>query len=481
MGMMIKRLTGWRSRFDRLSPAAKTSLALIISKFFQRGLGLITGPIFSRIMPMAEYGLISNFTSWQSILYIVATLNMAQGVFNNGMLEFEEDRDSFVFSLLMLANLVTLAFAGVMVIFHQWAVSVMKLPPAMILVMFAYFFMTPAYNYWLGRKRFEYRYRPILWVTAAVSLSSAVLSIIAVLMAPQDGKANAKVLTAEMVSVLAAAVFYVLTCVKGKGRLNVRYWRYALIINLPLVPHYLSMQILSASDRIMITHLVDSSATAIYNVAYTAAAVVLIFWNSVDAAYAPWIYQRMRDKNYAALRRRGEEVILLFAGCAALATLFAPELIRILGPEQYYEGVYVIPSVVAGVFFTAVFALYMRVELYLKKTVSIMVATVLAAAANIGLNALCIPHWGYQAAGYTTLVCYMMLALFHALNLKRLGYGQVYGNRRIALISLGVCVCIVSLSALYTHPVIRYALIAVLLMLGIRFRKKLTGLLRKQR
>ena len=125
----------------------------------------------------------------------------------------------------------------------------------------------------------------------------------------------------------------------------------------------------------------------------------LIFWNSVDAAYAPWIYQRMRDKNYAALRRRGEEVILLFAGCAALATLFAPELIRILGPEQYYEGVYVIPSVVAGVFFTAVFALYMRVELYLKKTVSIMVATVLAAAANIGLNALCIPHWGYQAAG----------------------------------------------------------------------------------
>ena len=84
-----------------MSSAAKASIALIVVKFFQKGLSMITGPIFTRIMPMSQYGIISTFTSWQSILYIVATLNLSQGVFNNGMLDFKKDRSVFCFCLIL--------------------------------------------------------------------------------------------------------------------------------------------------------------------------------------------------------------------------------------------------------------------------------------------------------------------------------------------------------------------------------------------
>jgi hypothetical protein len=32
--------------------------------------------------------------------------------------------------------------------------------------------------------------------------------------------------------------------------------------------------------------------------------------------------------------------------------LFAPEAIKLLAPEEYYEGIYVIPPVVLGLYFT---------------------------------------------------------------------------------------------------------------------------------
>ena len=468
-------------QFKNMSPVAKTSLVLIIAKFLQKGLAFISNPIFTRIMPSSEYGVISTFSSWQTIVYIILTLNMASGVFNNGMLEFKDDRDGFTFSILTLANSITVFFVGVYFLFKGWLQPFFDMPDILMLLLLLYCFFSPAYDYWLGRNRFEYKYKSIFIVTALTSILSTVAAILLVLVSPDDQKAIAKVSATEGVAILTGVAFYIYMMIKGRKRFQFKYWKYALAINLPLIPHYLSMYILSSSDRIMITKLVNTSATAIYNVAYSVAAVVLIFWNAVDAAYAPWIYQKMEVKDYKALQRRAQEVILLFAGCAIFVTLFAPEIIRILGPEEYYEGVYIIPPVVAGVFFTAIFSLYMRVELYLKKSTTIMAATVGAALANLILNYIFIKSVGYWAAAYTTMVCYMLLAVFHAFNLKRLGYGDVYNNKMNALISVIVCVVIISLSVLYQHDIIRYALIAVMLILAVIYRKKLIGLVKKQK
>ena len=53
----------------------------------------------------------------------------------------------------------------------------------------------------------------------------------------------------------------------------------------------MSMYVLASSDRIMITKMVSSSATAIYSVAYTIASVINIVWQSIEASLSPWIYE----------------------------------------------------------------------------------------------------------------------------------------------------------------------------------------------
>lgn len=473
MSNLIKNYSNIKDKWVGMSPVAKASVVLVAAKFFQRGLSMISGPIFTRIMPQDEYGIISTFTSWQSVLYIIATLNMSSGVFNNGMIDFKEDRNSFTFSIMCLANVCTCILLAIYMVGYRWLNPLLGMPDVLVVIMFLYFFATPAYNYWMGRQRFEYKYKLTTLVIVGTSILSTALAIIFVLGVSNGYKATVKVLATESVSIAVGMFFVVYTILKAKGRLNVSYWKYALTINLPLIPHYLSMYILSSSDRIMITKLVGTSSTAIYNVAYTVASIMLIFWNSIDASYAPWIYQKMDANDTKAIGKRGNQILLLFACMSILCTLFAPEILRILAPKSYYSGIYVVPSVAAGVFFTACYSLFMRVELFLKKTKVVMVATCGSAVLNLFLNYFFISHFGFTAAGYTTLICYGLLAVFHGLNLKRLGYGHLYDNKKIMVISAVVVLMSMFASVLYEYTVLRYMVIACLLVTVFLKRKEI--------
>lgn len=452
-------------KWTKMSPAAKASIALVIAKFFQKGMSMISGPIFTRIMPQGEYGIVSTFTSWQSVLYIIATLNMAQGVFNNGMLNFKNDRDSFTFSILCLANACTTFIFVIYLLFFHWFNALFDMSPILVVIMFLYFIFTPAYNYWMGRQRFEFKYKATTFIMIGISVFSTLLAILFVVVTPDESKAIAKIIGTESVFIAIGFVFYIYIIIKSKMKFNIRYWKYALSFNLPLIPHYLSMYVLSSSDRIVISKLVSTSATAIYNVAYTVASIMLIFWNAVDASYAPWIYQHLEIKDYAGIKKRGNQILLFFLVASILANLFAPEVIRALAPENYYSGIYVIPSVSAGVFFTAIYSLFMRIELYEKKTKLVMVGTVFAAVFNLILNYIFIPVYGFYAAGYTTLMCYILLSIFHYINVYRIGYKNIYDIRKIINMSILVLISCVIMSLLYDYTIIRYGLIIVLLVI----------------
>lgn len=467
------------NKWRNMSPAAKASLALVFAKFVQRGLSMISGPIFTRIMPQAEYGVVSTFTSWQSVLYIIATLNMGSGIFNNGMLEFKEDRESFMASIMVLANLCTLTMCLLLALGYKWIINFLELPLILIVVMILYFFTTPAYNYWLGWQRFEYKYKSTTIVIIVSSFVSTLVAILVVLATPEKDKAIAKLLVTEGVQIALGIIFSCYIQIRAKCKIDTRYWKYALKYQLPLIPHYLSMYVLSSLDRIMISKMTSTSDTAIYNVAYTVASIMLIFWNAIDASYAPWIYQKLEIGKKKDIQKRGNQILFLFAGATLLSALFAPEIIKVLAPQSYYRGVYVIPSVAAGVFFTAVFSLYMRVELYYKDTKFAMYATCAAAVINICLNYIFIPIIGFYAAGYTTLISYMALAFAHWLNLRRLHASDAYDNKMIALLSIGTVIIAIAIMLLYNHSVVRYIAIVSILAVAISKRRIVIGTFRK--
>ena len=93
--------------------------------------------------------------------------------------------------------------------------------------------------------------------------------------------------------------------------------------------------------------------------------------------------------------------------------LIAPEALLVLGGERYLESKYVIPPVMAGCYFLFIYSMYVNVEQFEKRTKPMAIATFFVALINILTNWKFIQIFGYIAAAYTTLFCYMLLWLFH--------------------------------------------------------------------
>lgn len=54
-----------------------------------------------------------------------------------------------------------------------------------------------------------------------------------------------------------------------------------------------------------------------------------------------------------------------YAIVAALLTFFAPEIVRTLATEEYYEAIYIMPPIAGGVFLTCVSNMYSNIMIWL--------------------------------------------------------------------------------------------------------------------
>ena len=124
---------------------------------------------------------------------------------------------------------------------------------------------------------------------------------------------------------------------------------------------------------------------------------------------------------------------------AAGLLLISPELIAIMGGAEYAQSRYVVLPIVLGVYFSFLYTLPSGIEYYHKKTNIIAIGTMAAAALNVVLNATFIPRFGYVAAAYTTVFCYVCYFLIHLLIACRIQKGVIFDLR----VMLGCAGCVI--------------------------------------
>lgn len=451
----IQKLT---TAYSRIDVSVKAGAWFVFCNFLQKGIAMISLPIFTRMLSVAEYGQVTVYQSWYAILSIFVTLNLSGSVIHNGLVKFQDRQSEFVSATQGLASVVALLFLGLYLLFQDFWNQVFDLSTPLMLIMFAQFLFEPAYQMWLQKNRFEFRYVSAVFVTLLVCVASPALGI--VLVQAAEKKALARILGYAIVQICVGAILYILQWRKGK-RLFVReYWKFALVFNLPLVPHYLSQHILGQADRIMISRMVGDREAAIYGVAYTLGSALSLLINAINGSFIPALYQNMKRGNYASIRKNSSLISLLMAIVACLIMLVAPELIAILAGPKYAEAVRIVPPVAASVFFTYLYSLFINVEFYFEKTQYTMYVSVIGAVLNIALNYLLIPVMGYVAAGYTTLFCFVLFAFGHyvlgeTLLRKNAVAEPVFDKKAMLLLAGTVLLFTIAMNILYTHPVLR--------------------------
>ena len=83
------------------------------------------------------------------------------------------------------------------------------------------------------------------------------------------------------------------------------------------------------------------------------------------------------------------------------------------------EAIWIIAPVSASVFFIFLYMVFANVEMYYGENKGISIISIVCSVLNIILNIIFIPIFGYFAAGWTTLICYMLLTLLHYILMRR--------------------------------------------------------------
>lgn len=443
------------------NPAAKASIAFFLAGIVTKGIAYFVTPIYTRLLSPEDYGVTSVFLTWVELFGILAMFCLSYGVFNNGMVDYPKKRDEYSFSMLVLSNVITIIFSVIILCLYPYIHHIVNLDFSLILLMCIYFLFFPAYRFWAAKQRYEYKYKSVFIWTIVLAFLSPVIAIFCISIFDSN-KLYARIFGAETPLITIYAAFYVYLIIKASGKLNTKYWKGAILFNLPLIPHYLSSYMLGSSDKIMISYLVSDRATAFYSVAYSVAAVVMIVWTAANASLVPFTYENLKEKKYAPISRATMFIVYIFSACCFLIILFAPELVKIMATKEYYEAIYVIPPVVGGVFFQMQYYIFANVLYYLKKPKYVMFGSVIAMLLNVGLNFIFIPIFGYIAAGFTTLVCYAVQAIIDYIAMRHVFKEKIYDMKKIFLMSLIMIVLSMMSGLLYDYMVLRYALVAII-------------------
>lgn len=470
---MKKLLNKWK----KLPNSVKSSIAFVFSSLIVKGFIFIVTPIFTRIMDINDYGIVTTYNSWISIIEIFAILGLTSaGVFNVGLKDNKDTRNEYISSCLGLCNITTLIVFCIIVILKLIFGENFILENKYLFIMFIHFLFNPAQIFWITRQRYEYKYKFSTIISIFSVLTAQLLSVIFVLTSKNDTSFY-KILGNELGILIFAIPIYIVLLKRGKDYVNLKRWKNILILALPLIPHYLSQHIMDSSDKIMISNMVNSGDAAIYGVVANISMIGTIFWNAINASLVPYTFDKIENKKYRDIDNLCQKLLVGYLIVLFMIILLAPEILSILAPSNYHKGIYCVPPLAFVMFLHALYNLFANIEFYNKKTNNIAIATVLATIINLILNYIFIPKYSFIAASYTTLVSNMFLVFFHYRGYKNTETNKIYDSKFILLLSIIFLIFIGLCNILYLNNYIRYLFILIILLfVYIKRRELLSGI-----
>lgn len=469
-------------RYKTLPLPVKASVWYTFSNVLIKGISLLSTPIFTRVMSPNEYGTFALFQSWFSIIIIFTSLNIFMSGYIKGLLLYKENIDQYTSASMFQVIMITIIFFVSFYCFPNLWSKLLGMSDALIIFMFIELVTLPAYSFWTAHARFEYKYKKVVFASIFTSVTSVLLGVVMVITA--SNKVQARVVSDVLSKSILSLPILIMLLWKGKKLFNWKYWKYNFKFNIPLIPHYLSNFALTQSDRVMIGKIINAAAAAQYSIAYTISMMMVLIVTAINESLTPYIYKSMDKRIFKGITQVTTPIFYLVAFFSIITMVFAPEIIIIFAGKKYIPATYIVPPVSASVFFIFLYSMFSTIEYFYQKTVRIAFATVIAAALNIGLNSVFISKYGYYAAGYTTLVSYIVLSLMHYIFYKLILKDKFNGKARIysvkdIIISSGLVLLFMFIMLIsYNIPLLRYFVVLIVMIICMYKRRVIIDVLK---
>ncbi|MBX4265967.1 lipopolysaccharide biosynthesis protein [Clostridium estertheticum] len=460
------------------SRLVKSGIWFTIGTFFVQGISFITMGIFTRMLGTADFGIVNVYTTWLSVFTTLITLGLLATV-NNAKVDFKEKYDEFASSILFLATLFAIFWFIIVFIFKKQIGSIINLNSILVMCLIIQSFFQFIVDFSNAKLNAEYKYKKYLLISISGAILNTILAIVIIYNLKTD-KYYGRISSLVIVALLYGTVLYIIAMRKGKKLINFKYWKYALILSIPAIVHLLSGVILQSVDTLMINSMLGESAAGIYSFAYKIGMIMYIVWLACNKAWVPWFYENMKEKNYEDIRLKIKYYIMIFSVMGFVLIFISPEIGKIMGTKDFYQGLDYVPLIMVGYYFQFLYSIPVNLEFYTKNTKLLSLGTLIAALTNVVLNYIMIPRYGAVAATWTTIIAYVLLFLYHYFMSLHIVDVRIYNFKPFAYGIISIVLSSVIFYVVKNNLILRYGiLIVTLIVLGYQIQKISKKLLKK--
>ena len=458
--------------------AFKAGIFYIVAQLFVRGITFLMTPVFTRLLTQEQFNQYKLFESWLLIFGPVMSLCLWRSV-ERAKYDVKDRFNEFVSSVQTLSYLSITVFFVFFMIFRDQVKQLSSatgliLTDFMLVSAFLYTYAHTSIFYFQRREKQMMRYKASTTFTAATVVPATLLSVLLVVCGRMSGHTD-DLLTLRIAGyyipmVIGGLGVGVLMLAQGKKAVNLRYWKYALVFSLPLIPEVLSIQIMNQADKVMVSAMTGSVCGSILALATTVSYIIWILEDSVWNAWLPWMYEKIARGEGKDIRSNWTVLMHAFGAISLALVVFAPEIIMILGGSKYRDAVYLIAPMVTGTLFRFYSYSYTAIQNFHKKTGFVAASTVSVMFLNVILNYIFIKIFGYQAAAYTTAFCYLVLMCVQSFMEKRVTGEELIPLGKTLRISCTWFVLCMAAMLLFRIPLfLRYAVAAIFGVLVLKY------------
>ena len=364
-------------------------------------------PVLTRYLSPEEYGEVAMFQTLLGALmaFVGLSLHGAAGrKFYDGNLT-ERDLKEYIGSCLQILSATTIVTLSVLFIFRapfsrwlgldtEWILLAVVSASATIVAQIRL-------GQWQVRKKAK-SYGALQISRSLVNVSLSLLLVV-VLLQGSDGRIAAQGAAVGIFALLA------LWFLERDRLLKFFCWRpdhirEALKFGVPLIPHVGGMFLLTTVDRFVINSELGLSQAGIYMVAVQFGMAVSLVFDSINKAYVPWLFERLKRDNEDEKRQivrytYAWYVFILFG--AGVSFFVGPWLITFVAADQYARAGDVIGWLILGQVFHGMYLMVTNYVFFSKRTGLLSLVTILSGILNIVMMFILIKNYGLQGAAYS--------------------------------------------------------------------------------
>jgi len=379
-------------------------------------LTILLVPIYTRMFPPEDYGVIGLISTTMALLSILVTLSLDNSA-HRWYWDAEDinDQKATLASWTWCQITVSLFITGLIFIFAPWLGDILiKRDDGVVYLRWSAVtlplgVLNIVFTNWLRMQR-----RP--WSTLAFSFGNGLfnflLTIIIVVSLRQGlrGIYIAQVVTVAISSIVAA---YLLVDWISPQRFQ--WWRLLKMLNygFPMIPAGLASWIINLSGRYFVQGYSSIAEVGLYQVGNTVATMVALVTSAFQLAWGPFALS-IHKQPEAKMVYANVLLIYLWATCliSTVISLFASEILSFFATESYRNASVVVSLlsfnyVVVGLGYIASIG-----PTIVKTTRPYAEALFAASALTIILNLILVPHFGKEGSATATLIAQSTVPIY---------------------------------------------------------------------